>query len=134
MRETVFTDPGAKRRLEAILHPLILARAKELAALPGASPYTMVVVPLLFEGGRYADWLHRVITVDCPESMQIARTMRRGNLSESEVRAIMTTQLDREKRRIQADEVIRNDGSLDDLRAQVVRLHLRLSALAAKTD
>ncbi len=97
MRELVFSDPAEKERLEAILHPLILAQARQQAARRTDAPYTMVVVPLLFENRRYTDWLHRVITVDCPEETQVARTIRRSSMSETSVLAIMAQQLSTER-------------------------------------
>lgn len=134
MRELVFGDPAAKERLEAILHPMILAHVKQQTALATDAPYTLIVVPLLFESGRYADWLRCIITVDCTEAQQISRAMQRGGLDELTVRAIMAQQLSRAERLERADEVIRNDGSLEDLRMQVVGKHRRLSVLAAESD
>jgi len=134
MRELIFSHPDEKKRLEAILHPLILVKAKQQAASPTDAPYTLVVVPLLFENRRYSDWLHRVIVVDCPEETQIRRTMQRSRLDEAAVRAIMAQQLDREARLTFSDEKILNNGSLDDLKKQVVGMHHRLSALATESD
>lgn len=134
MRELVFGNPAEKKRLEAILHPLIFAQVKQQTAARTDAPYTLVVVPLLFESKRYADWLHRVITVDCPEEQQIARTMQRSKLDEAGVRAIMAQQLRREDRLALSDEIILNNGSLDDLKKQVVGMHHRLSALATESD
>lgn len=134
MRELVFARPDEKKRLEAILHPLIYAQTRQQADCPTDAPYTIVVVPLLFESGRYTDWLQCVITVDCPEEAQIARTIRRSNLDESAVRAIMGQQLNRKARLTLADEIIVNNGSLDNLKTQVVGIHRRLSALAAESD
>jgi dephospho-CoA kinase len=133
MRELIFADPDAKKRLEAILHPLIHAQTRQLATVRVSAPYTLVVVPLLFESGRYAGWLQRVITVDCPEATQIARAAGRG-LEEAAVRAIMATQLGRDERRRLADDIIDNNGSLDQLYAQVVGLHGRISALAGESN
>jgi dephospho-CoA kinase len=134
MRELVFSHPEEKKRLEAILHPLILAQAKQQAASPTDAPYTLVVVPLLFENRRYSDWLHRVITVDCPEQTQIERTMQRSQLDEAAVRAIMAQQLSREARLTFSDEIILNSGNLEYLKKQVVGMHRRLSALATESD
>lgn len=134
MRELIFSHPEEKKRLEALLHPLILAQAKQQSACPTDAPYTLVVVPLLFENRRYSDWLHRVITVDCPENAQIQRTMQRSKLDEAAVRAIMSQQLDRKARQTLSDEIIHNNGSLEDLKAQVVGMHRRLSALAAESN
>jgi dephospho-CoA kinase len=126
MRKLIFGNPDAKQRLQDILHPLILAQAKVLAAAPTTAPYTLVVVPLLFESGCYRDWLQRVIVVDCPESEQIRRTMLRSGLDEPAVRAIMAQQIERAARLRLADEIIRNDGDLNVLKIQVSQLHQRL--------
>ena len=133
MRTTVFADQAARQRLESILHPRIRAEAQQQASTPTTSAYTLIVVPLLFESGDYG-WLQRVIAVDCAEEVQLARTMLRSKLSETMVRAIMAQQLDRTERLALADEVIRNDGSLSELNAQVVGIHHRLSVLAAESD
>jgi dephospho-CoA kinase len=134
MRELVFSDLNAKQRLESILHPLILAQTRVQATSPSAAPYTLVVVPLLFENGRYTHWLQRVITVDCPEENQILRTMQRSKLDDTAVRNIMSQQLSRAERMQLADETLHNDGSLDALKIQVVEMHHRLIAFAAESD
>ena len=134
MRKMVFANPTEKRRLESILHPLIFSLTKQQAATRTNAPYTLIVIPLLFESERYSDWLQRVIAVDCPEEAQIARTMQRSNLDEPAVRAIMAQQLGRQERLALADEVILNNGSLDDLKRQVVEMHSRLSGLATESD
>ena len=126
MRKLIFGNPDAKQRLQDILHPLILAQAKVLAAAPTTAPYTLVVVPLLFESGCYRDWLQRVIVVDCPESEQVRRTMLRNGLVEPTVRAIMAQQIERTARLRLADEIIHNDGDLSVLKIQVSQLHQRL--------
>lgn len=134
MREMVFANPTEKHRLESILHPLIYSFTKQQAAAHTDAPYTLIVVPLLFESERYSDWLQRVIAVDCPEEAQVARTMQRSKLDEPAVRAIMAQQLGREKRLALADEVIINNGSLGDLEKQVVGMHNRLSDLATESN
>lgn len=134
MRELIFGNAAEKKRLESILHPLILARTKQQAASITDAPYTLIVVPLLFESGRYADWLDHVVAVDCPEEAQIARTVQRSKLDKAAVTAIMAQQLGRSERLQQANEIIHNDGGLDDLRNQVARLHTRLCSMAAESD
>ncbi len=123
MRELVFADGTAKQRLEAILHPIILKQTIEQASSPTDSAYTLVIVPLLFESGHYREWLRRVIVVDCPEELQIERTVGRGGLSAEAVRAIMAQQLGRARRLELADDVIRNDGDMEALHTQVKKLH-----------
>ncbi|GAB4121241.1 MAG: dephospho-CoA kinase [Sideroxydans sp.] len=129
MRQLVFSDPGAKMRLQNILHPMILAEAKTQALMPTTAPYTVVVVPLLFESMRYRDWLQRIVVVDCTEEEQVHRTMSRSGLDEATVRSIMGQQIERGTRLRLADEIIHNDGDLAALKAQVVQLHQRLLAL-----
>ena len=129
MRQLIFSDDSAKKRLEAILHPLIRAQSQLLAESKNEAPYTLVVVPLLFESGRYRDWLHQVIVVDCTEQQQIARTMQRSMLTETEVKSIMAQQISRHERLRLADAVIQNDSQLNDLRPQVEELHSRLIRL-----
>jgi dephospho-CoA kinase len=129
MRTLVFGNPEEKARLEAILHPLIRAQARSLLE-QATSRYAIVVVPLLLETGAYRDVVDRVAVVDCDESRQIERVKARSGLTEDEVRAIMATQIDRQRRIEHADDVLNNDSDLNALRAEVQRLHERYLVLA----
>lgn len=131
MRQRVFADPAARSRLEAILHPMIreLSAARCRAA---ASPYVILAVPLLIESGSYRERCQRIVVVDCPESLQVARVMARNGLSEPEVRAIMVAQASREERLAAADDVVHNDADLTSLYLQVEALHLRYLRLSAE--
>ena len=129
MRTRAFADPQAKRDLEAILHPIIRSRAADLVAKADA-PYVVLVVPLLVETGAYRDIADRVLVVDCPESLQIKRTMVRSGLSRPEAERIVATQALRTARLAIADDVILNDSGLDDLAARARRLHQHYLALA----
>lgn len=131
MRERVFSDPEAKRRLEGILHPLIGAQTEQ-AAEAAQGPYLVFVVPLLVESGRWKQRVDRVLVVDCPESLQIARVMRRNALSAAQVEAIMAAQATRAQRLAAADDIIVNDGERATVEAAVARLHREYSLLAAK--
>lgn len=129
MRERVFSDPAAKSRLEAILHPLIRERSRADVAA-AKQPYAVLVVPLLLETGAYRDVTHRVLVVDCSEAKQVERATRRSRLSTAEVQAIMATQLPRAERRARADDVIDNDGGMESLRRQAGELHVKYLSLA----
>jgi dephospho-CoA kinase len=124
MRRLVFSDPAAKQRLEAILHPMIRVEAN-LRCVSAQGAYVILVVPLLVETGSYRGRVDRILVVDCAEATQVARTMARSGLTEAEVRAIMAVQAGREARLAAADDVIDNDGGLEALRAQVEALHRR---------
>ena len=122
MRARVFSDPVARERLNALLHPLIAEEAlRELAA--ARSPYVVLMVPLLFESGRFAGLCQRVLVVDCPEQVQIERVRQRSGLAAEQVVAIMAAQLSRIDRLARADDVIDNSGARDSLPAQVAGLH-----------
>lgn len=130
MRALVFSDAEARRKLEAILHPLIRVRAAARVA-SSPTPYVLLVVPLLVETGGYRGLVQRVLVVDCDEELQLTRAMRRGGLSEQQVRAIMASQATREQRLQAADDVISNNGGLAELAEQVRQLHARYLAMAA---
>ena len=129
LRRRVFTDADARRQLEGILHPRIRQVVEQtLAAL--AAPYVLIVIPLLVETGGYRDLLNRVLVVDCPEDLQIARVMARSGLSRDEVMAILAAQAGRAERLAVADDVLVNTASPEALRARVVALHQRYQTLA----
>ena len=134
MRQLSFSDPLQRKRLEKILHPLIredsLARFRRAA---GASPYVLLVVPLLIESGAYRDYVKRILVVDCDESRQIERVMARSGLSEAEVRAIMSAQASRSTRLAAADDIVENDGPCLALRARVSELHQHYLKLSQKS-
>ncbi len=122
LREKVFAGEADRKVLESILHPLIRQEVtRQLAQVSGS--YAVVVVPLLVETGGYASLCQRVLVVDCREQTQIARSMRRSQLSEFQVRAIMAVQASRAQRLAAADDVVVNEGTIDELNAQIDRLH-----------
>ena len=129
MRERVFRDPACRQQLEATLHPLIRARARDAIAV-ARQPYVILVVPLLFETGAYQELVQRVLVVDCDEAEQVRRVTASRGLAPEEVRRIMATQLPRAERLRRADDVLHNDGAMDALESDVGRLHARYLALA----
>ena len=133
MRERVFADPGARKRLEALLHPMIRARSdRQIAAASG--PYVVHVVPLLVESGEYRSRVDRVLVVDCPEETQLARVQARSGLTEAQARAIVRAQASRTERLAAADDVIDNSTTLDSLRRQVTELHAKYAQLSRNVE
>jgi dephospho-CoA kinase len=128
LRDHVFADAAERRRLEAILHPRIEA-ATMTACAEARGPYQIVVVPLLFETGfeRHVD---RVLVVDCAEEIQRERLRQRDAAAPEEVDRMLAAQLPRQERLRCADDVITNDGSLEQASADVRRLHGRYLDLA----
>ena len=94
LRRRVFADSAARRQLEAILHPRIRQVVGDRLATLSA-PYALVVIPLLVETGGYRDMLNRVLVVDCPEDVQIARVKARSGLAHEEIKAILAAQAGR---------------------------------------
>jgi len=119
MRTIAFADSGARKRLEAILHPMI-GRETERQAGASAAPVIVFDVPLLVESGRWAQRVDRVWVVDCSEATQIERVIARSGWTEASVRAVLAQQATRAARRACADAVICNEGlSLAELAREV---------------
>ena len=129
MRGHVFADSAAKQHLEAILHPLIRTET-ERAAVQARGAYLMFVVPLLVESGSWRNRVSRILVVDCPEQLQLARVMNRNGLSQQQVQAIMAAQVTRAARLSAADDVIVNESGEATLKPQVDRLHALYLALS----
>lgn len=117
----VFGDEAARRRLEAIVHPLVRRRAAELEAQAPAGAVVVHDIPLLVESGQ-SDSFDVVIVVDADEAVQRQRLREQRGMTTAEAAARIAAQAPRERRRAAADHVIVNDGSLDDLLAGVDRL------------
>jgi dephospho-CoA kinase len=131
LRAQVFSDPGKRRRLEEILHPLI--RVEIVRALADmTAPYVVIVVPLLIEAG-FTDLVDRILVVDASETEQIRRTGARSGLAEEEVRRILRSQADRKSRLAAAHDVLPNDADLAALESAVRSLHAKYLELARAT-
>ena len=120
LRRVVFADAAQRRALEAIVHPRI--RAETLRQAEAADgPYQLIVVPLLAES-PLLQAVDRVLVVDCSETTQIARLMQRDTESEDHARQMLAAQSSRATRLSVADDIISNDGNLEDTLQQVDRL------------
>lgn len=114
----VFADQEARRRLEAIVHPLVSQRSAELAAEAGPDDVVVHDIPLLAETGGAGRFEH-VLVVDVDPEVQVERMVRDRGWSETDARGRMAAQASREDRLAIATHVVVNDGSLDDLRRRV---------------
>jgi dephospho-CoA kinase len=134
LREIVFSDASARKKLESILHPLI--RTQTTCALKSEAacnaPYALLVVPLLFESNAYADFIECAVVVDVPVEKQIERVVTTRGVPAEVARGIVAAQLPRESRLARAQFAIDNSGGREALNAQVARLHEVL--LANATD
>ncbi len=131
MRQRVFTNPEARRRLEAIIHPLVRAQLQaDCAAAAGA--YAIAAIPLLAEGGgRTAyPWLDRIVLVDVPVELQRARLIQRDGADPILADRMIAAQATRAERLAIADDVLVNDGTLAALDDHIAALHQRYLTLA----
>lgn len=128
LRQVIFADDKKRAALEAILHPKIRERVRDqLAAV--TSSYCILCVPLLVEKGGYEN-VDRILVVDCPTEVQMARVMDRDNLTQAQVEAIMRSQATRDQRAQLADDIVENSDRLEALRTAVEAHHVRYTAIA----
>lgn len=123
LRKRVFANDAERRRLEAILHPLIRKETRRRAETAGG-PYQVFVVPLLAESD-FRDYVDRVLVVDCPPELQLERLIARDGETREGAERMLAAQASRETRLGIADDVIVNDGTLAELREAVVELDAR---------
>lgn len=128
LREIVFAHPDERKWLERLTHPLIAQEILQQIQ-SSTSPYTILASPLLLESGQ-SRMAQRVLVIDVPEDVQIARTTSRDNTDVAGVKAIIAAQMKREDRVAKADDVIVNDQSLQALHDAVDRLHQHYLELA----
>ncbi len=121
MGALVFNDEGARRRLEAIVHPLVFQRITELEASAPAGALVVHDIPLLAESGR-ADTFDAVVVVDVPPEVQVERMLRDRGWTREDAESRMAAQASREQRLAIATHVIENTGTLDDLRARIAEV------------
>lgn len=121
----VFADPRARRELEAIIHPVVRARAAQIEAAADRDAVVVHVIPLLVETGQHDDF-DVLVVVDAEPGRQLERLHRRNGLDTAAAQARLDAQAGREDRLRVADVVLENDGTTDDLVRQVDRLWDRL--------
>ncbi len=122
MREIVFSDPKKREQLENILHPMIKREMfEELKTIK--APYVILSIPLLLEHLRWAGACKRILVIDVSEDEQINRLVYDRHLGEEQARAIIDTQISRDKRTAAADDLIDNSGTIEELEEKVKGLH-----------
>ncbi len=130
LRSIVFSDPEQRKRLEKLLHPLILEEMLSRANR-AEGPYCILCIPLLVETDQ-SSAVDRVLVVDAPQALQIQRVMERDHLTIDEIKAIMHAQASREDRLEAADDVIMNASDMTKLAEQVNALHQKYLALPTR--
>ena len=130
MREHVFRNPSERKKLEAILHPMITKELQETIE-KATSPYVILDAALLVEKASWRSFVNRILFIDVPASVQLERLKKNRNLSEEIAQGILLAQASRQERLQYADDVIENTGTLDDLRKKVTALHEKFLLLSA---
>lgn len=132
LRKRIFRDKKLRREVEAMLHPEIFRRLDaEISSTTG--PYVVIEIPLLAETGS-AEKFDRVLVVDCPESVQIARLMERDGMGNAAAKRILSAQAPREQRLSLADDIIENTGSKQNLITSVDSLHEKYLEFASQRE
>lgn len=130
LRALIFDEPELKQKLEAIIHPRVRAQIREFTDRVDY-PYCIICIPLLLETGAQST-VDRVLVVDAPEELQVARVSLRDNAEERQTRSIIRSQAGREQRLNTAHDIIVNDGNINDLKAQVENLHKRYMMMGSQ--
>tara|TARA_B100000945_G_scaffold124018_2_gene98451 strand:- start:483 stop:1079 length:597 start_codon:yes stop_codon:yes gene_type:complete len=128
LREIIFKDNEAKSWLEALLHPLIAKHISDEISR-ATSKYAVLVSPLLFETSQF-EMCNRTLLIDVSKEVQILRTTARDNVSKSQVEKIISSQMDRDQKINKADDVIVNDGEINDLISKIDDIHQKYIEIA----
>ncbi|GJL81175.1 MAG: dephospho-CoA kinase [marine bacterium B5-7] len=132
LRRLVFNTPTSRARLEALVHPVV-RRTMDDQVKASHSAYCILSIPLLAES-KDTTRVDRILVVDAPDTLRRQWITLRSNLNDDEIDAIFSSQASRVERLAIADDVIVNDGSLEDLYRQVDQLHLVYLEIANTTE
>lgn len=122
LRELIFENANARKKLESITHPRI-RELLEQQCKTAESPYAIVAIPLLTEAGKTDyGWIKRILVVDVPRATQKSRLLARDNISESLAEKMLDGQASRAQRLAIANDVISNVHDLASLSESVKRL------------
>ena len=124
LRDEIFKNEDKKEALESIIHPLVREEIFNFIENSN-SVYKIIMVPLIYETNSQ-DFYDKIVVVDCKEENQIIRASKRDNKTKNDIINIMKNQASSDERMSIADEIIKNDSSLDDLKKQVIKVHQKL--------
>ena len=124
LRDEIFKNEDEIEALESIIHPLVREEIFNFIENSN-SVYKIIMVPLIYETNSQ-DFYDKIVVIDCKEENQIIRASKRDNKTKNDIINIMKNQASSDERMSIADEVIKNDSSLDDLKKQVIKVHQKL--------
>ena len=131
LKEIIFSDKNKKINLEKILHPKIYEEVKKRLNALSHESYVVIDIPLLFETNQYTSLISRSLVIDCKENDQIERVKKRDGIDISVIQSIIDQQINRSSRIKKADDVVINDGSIENLEESIKSLHKKYLNLVA---
>ncbi|MEY3933202.1 MAG: Dephospho-CoA kinase [Pseudomonadota bacterium] len=131
LKEIIFSDKNKKINLEKILHPKIYEEVKKRLNALSHESYVVIDIPLLFETNQYTSLISRSLVIDCKENDQIERVKKRDGIDISVIQSIIDQQINRSSRIEKADDVVINDGSIENLEESIKSLHKKYLNLVA---
>ena len=131
LKEIIFSDKNKKINLEKILHPKIYEEVKKRLNALSHESYVVIDIPLLFETNQYTSLISRSLVIDCKENDQIERVKKRDGIGISVIQSIIDQQINRSSRIEKADDVVINDGSIENLEESIKSLHKKYLNLVA---
>ena len=130
MRKIIFEDISLKKKLENIIHPEV-RRLVDLKIRQITGKYCLLGIPLLYSKTQDSR-IKRILVIDCEEDIQIQRAMARDNLSKEDIERVISSQASRKQRLTLVDDIISNQGTLTELKDNIVALQKLYSALSVK--
>ncbi|MCH8163191.1 MAG: dephospho-CoA kinase [Proteobacteria bacterium] len=121
LRDRIFKNESDRRKLESILHPVIYKEIERQTKSIN-SAYCIISIPLLLETGT-SDIIDRILVIDIPKELQLSRASARDNASLKNIGIIIHSQISRDDRLAAADDIINNEGDIENLRKQIYDLH-----------
>lgn len=121
IRDQIFANDTERKKLENILHPAVY---KEISVQVENinSKYCIISIPLLIETDA-SDTVDRILVIDVPRELQLQRASNRDKTNKSDIKSIIDSQISREDRLAAADDIVNNDGNIENLHRQISGLH-----------
>ncbi len=123
IKAEIFNDPKLKKEFEQLIHPLIYTACLNQIDNFHTQTYLILIVPLLFETKTYLGLIQESLLIDCKITTQKERVCSRDKLDSNLIDKIIASQLERSERQEKADNIITNDGSVDELKQKIKIFH-----------
>jgi len=119
----IFNSSKVRKKIESILHPIILREYKKQIIKYKSEKYIVVMIALLFETGIYLKFINESLLIDCDEESQFNRVSSRDKLDKQLIESIIKSQLPRDEKIKKADKIINNNHSKAELKEEIYKYH-----------